>query len=102
MLKRPISLKLRLMYNYQSKKRSLKEAKELIQIEVSSQETGSTWFWSLGKFKNRSFIIKDLFSRFLCDSVLPVPARAIDPFWEPEEEVLAGEAVLLLQPVLFG
>lgn len=70
---------------------------------MKSEETGSRWFWSVAKFKNRFFIINDLYYRFLSDGgALPVLSREIDPFWDPEEEVLAGQTVVLLQPVLFS
>ena len=58
-LQREISLSVKLEYHYSP------EEKPRIYVEITNSEEKSIYNWSLGKFRNRYYLIKDLFDRFL-------------------------------------
>ena len=82
-LKREVNFELKLRYVYSNKEKNLKGMKEMIEVEVDSKETKTQWSWSLKKFRNRYFIINDLFSRYIIENKLPKLNKEIDPFWDP-------------------
>lgn len=101
-LKRNVSFQAKLTYFYidsheisvlsvQEKNKKLK-----IQIQVINKEEGSVYYWSLSKFLNRYFIIKEILDTYFESNQIPILTKDKDPFWDPPEQHLIGQGFLKL------
>jgi len=101
-LHRDISFSMKLLYNYISGAELQlfgheKSMKTKIQVEVNNKETNTQSYWSISKFTNRYFIIKDLLEQFYEGVKLPENNTPEDPFWDPPEAHLIGQGFLCLE-----
>jgi len=101
-LNRDINFSMKLIYNFVSGAElqlfgNEKTMKTKIQIEVNNKETKNQYFWSVSKFMNRYFIIKDLLEQFYEGIELPQKNTPEDPFWDPPEAHLIGQGFLCLE-----
>ena len=101
-LKRAVAFSVKIMYNYVSGAElqlygQEKTVKTKILILVNNRETTTQYFWSLSKFTNRYFMMKDLLEQHHDGIKLPEKNTTEDPFWDPPEPRLVGQGFLCLE-----
>lgn len=64
---------------------------------MNNRETTAQYMWSLSKFTNRYFMIKDLLEQHYEGTKLPDKNTSEDPFWDPPEPRLIGQGFLCLE-----
>ena len=101
-LHRAITFSVKLVYNYISGAELQlysqdKNVKTKILILVNNREQTTQYFWSLSKFTNRFFMIKDLLDLHYEGGILPKENTTDDPFWDPPEPRLIGQGYLCLE-----
>jgi hypothetical protein len=75
----------------------LRPSKQInVSVRVSNTKDGSQWNWSLEKFENRLFVLRELYQRFLENGPLNL-AQAEDPLWDPPEAIEIGQAYVYLK-----
>ncbi|ELT99958.1 hypothetical protein CAPTEDRAFT_223727 [Capitella teleta] len=74
-----------------------------VMVKMKNLLNGNTWLWERGKFMNRRFLVQDLYQRWLDgDEDVQKIKKEEDPFWEPTEDVLIGNANVFLQSLAYG
>ena len=101
-LKRDVVFSVKLVYNFISGAElhlfgQDKSARTKIQVSVQNKETNNQYVWSMSKFTNRYFMIRDLLEQFYEGSKIPDKNTAEDPFWDPAEAHLIGQGFLCLE-----
>jgi kinesin family protein 1 len=73
-----------------------------VNVLVRNTTTLAEWIWNTKKFTNRSFLIREMYANWVDDpaSLAKVPQDE-DPFWDPAEPVLVGDATVYLSPLAF-
>ena len=56
-----------------------------ILILVANLEDRSTYEWTLDKFENRVFMMRDVLEEFYETDELPKVDKEQDPFWDPQD-----------------
>ncbi len=75
--------------------------KPQVGVIVRNPATGASWLWESNKFVNRSFLMRELYTRYVQEGSAGV-TKEQDPFWEPSEPVLVGVANVYLAPLSYG
>ena len=101
-LQRKIIFSAKLAYNFISGAElqlfgNEKSSRTKIQILVDNAETNNQYIWSISKFNNRYFMIKDLLEQHYEGQKLPDNNTLEDPFWDPPEAHLIGQGFLCLE-----
>lgn len=68
-------------------------------IIVDNQEDNYFYEWTVDKFQNRLFMIRELLEEYFEDNELPQLDKNVDPFWDPPNPILIGQSFLQLQPL---
>ncbi len=69
--------------------------------KVLNKENGETYLWSLAKFQNRYYIIKDLLDRYFESNVISTLSQEEDPFWDPMEPTIIGQGFYKLASLTY-
>lgn len=72
-----------------------------IQIQVTNKEEGTVYFWTIKKFLNRYFFIKEILDRYFETNQIPILSKEEDPFWDPAEQHLIGQGYLKLLSLVY-
>lgn len=75
--------------------------KNKIQVQVIDYDNKLIHIWSLSKFRNRYFFIKEIFDRFLEIGNAPLLSNEEDPFWDPENPFCFGKSFLKLNNLAY-
>jgi len=75
-------------------------ADELVTIKVINHEDGWVNFWGLEKFESRLQLMREALDYFFLYNQVPYKADN-DPFWDPNEFVVLGEAIVLGKNILY-
>jgi kinesin family protein 13 len=72
-----------------------------MKVKVDNHAAGYFYIWSLEKFFDRYFMIKELLDDYFGSNELPVLADEVDPFWDPPEPILLGQGFLKLLSIAY-
>jgi kinesin family protein 13 len=72
----------------------------IVNVKVINYEEGWVNYWPLEKFDNRLILIRDAIEYFFSHNKIQYNEQN-DPFWDPEEFFLHGQAFCLLKNVLY-
>ena len=105
-LKRDIVFSVKLVYNFVSGAElqlfgGEKSSKTKILIFVQNRETNHQYVWSLSKFTNRYFMIRDLLEQHYEGTQLPANNTLEDPFWDPPEARLIAQGFLCMESLAY-
>ena len=68
-----------------------RQKKKRIKIRVDNRELGYAYFWDLGTFTNRYFLIKEMYTTFEeTDGPVIRPSQSEDPFYDPPGKATAA------------
>jgi hypothetical protein len=74
-----------------------------LRVLVENHEEGRVYFWTIETFKNRLYLAKDMLEKYIQDPNNPtLQDKDNDPFWDPKEFELIGQAYLTLEHLLFN
>jgi len=101
-LNRDVVFSIKLVYNFVSGAElqlfgGEKSSKTKIQVFVQNKETNHQYVWSLSKFNNRYFMIKDLLEAHYEGGQLPRNNTTEDPFWDPPEARMIAQGFLCME-----
>ena len=71
-----------------------RKSKYRIKVKVQNNELGYDYIWDLSKFRNRYFLIKELFLKFYETNAYPEVHQSKDPFWDPPDSKLIGQSYM--------
>jgi|EP00161_Ancyromonas_sigmoides_P005788 kinesin family protein 1 len=95
-LKRPMAFQVKMVNKLVGDK-----YKPEVGVIVRSKDSDASWLWSSAKFRNRSFLMRELYQRVQEEGNISVKKEE-DPFWEPSEPVLVGVCNVYLAPLSYG
>jgi hypothetical protein len=75
--------------------------KNKIQVQIIDYDNKLLHIWSLSKFRNRYFFIKEIFDRFLEEGHLPLLSKEEDPFWDPSMSCILGKSYARLNNLAY-
>lgn len=96
-LNREVEFSLKLDYNLAI---TTKE-KPLVHVEAINLEEKTIYHWSLSKFRNRYYFIKEILDKYLETNKFPNLSKEEDPFWDPQEPLLLGVAYIKLLSLVY-
>lgn len=70
-------------------------------VRVDNKEAGYFYEWQLDKFDNRLQMIRDLLEEYFEVGELPELNESNDPFWDPPEAVLIGQAYIKYEALAY-
>lgn len=72
-----------------------------MKVKVDNHSAGYFYIWTLEKFFDRYFMIKELLDDYFGSNELPVLTEELDPFWDPPEPILLGQGFLKLLSIAY-
>jgi len=72
-----------------------------VMVRVDNKEAGYFYEWQLDKFDNRLQMIRDLLEEYFEVGELPELNESNDPFWDPPEAVLIGQAYIKYEALAY-
>ena len=76
-------------------------ANNKIKIKIENFEDGRIMFWSIDKFNDRFYIIRDQVEHFFETNQILVQTQQEDPFWDPPEQIEIGSGLLMMKPLAY-
>ena len=68
-----------------------------VEILVKNREKGYFYEWTLPKFRNRLYLVRELLEVYYDSGEKKMPIQSEDPFWDPPTPVEVGSCLLRLE-----